>query len=824
MKIEKNLMFFLIPGIFLFSSCGGEKCKPQIIERENSGSEISLQKGKTVEFAVSATSCVGDFSFSFTWTVNGVIQGYENTFKYFACDDPSGEVEIKVIAKNRSGEFAEKKWMVNIEDPGKILKPGEVQKALSVIQGTHNFHPDDPDYSKSVSEFAQAVTILDYYLNVTNACDIDVNYASGVGRTSLLLTKAPEFYEKRFERGMRPEEVFQLIDEELIPLLDRLNVVRRYAPKNFSFKIDYLYIVIFKDLPDPGSQFLAIDLSGEHDYTDVLFLSSAAEAGVAGLHIMLAFNGILEFILSIPRPEDVTLFTSYAKGLTDEFVLEKEVIKKLEEDPAFLILAPPDERGLTGETHLSIARVLLANSLRTFESALESLISEKITDADKQDDDLIRYWDCGKDGVCPGDMEERSNPNLPCEDQQGNQQAYTDWNINGKCNPPHCDKDGDGQLDLTPDTNPYDPKNESTCVAPDEGEGNGQFDSGEPAGIDRIQVFSNAKRRYSLPVQQWVRNDLLMIADNIEGVDNDGDGEPDPLNLNALVPGFDVVKAMTLYGIPVPEIRISEFFITPSNLRDLVPLYARPQCDYAGFEGQIILSNEFEPFDDNGYDGKWSWEEPGYDELLNRDPNHDDFDPVCDPVCNENDGYDNDQDGRCTPNECNKCRSLYGPNFPCDDSSSVGVSTDGGVEANYKWDCKSPVEVERGLQCLSDHERFSDQGIFDGRDWLYKNDGIYTRDDIVHKYPYGTCVGGKLTEVTEDPRNGSQSNNIDEYEKNGKLYDPFYVFFPDPTFSGALRFPDDIVNPDGQKLNKNAKLMRFITKIYNLALSFGLIE
>ncbi len=803
----------------------GEKCSPSLFIREPAQKSLNIRKGAVMEFSAAATSCVGDTGFSYEWIVNGKPQGFENTFRFYACESASVPITVVVRATNSSGEVVEQKWTVSITDTGRIIRPQEVQDAIMTIKGNHTFNPAFPEiYTQSVTAFQQAVSVLDIYLNTTNACDFDASYADGLARLVLLLTRVPEYYKMR--QQMTPSDVFQIIDEDMLPIVERLDVVRRYAPDNFSFKIDNLFVVVLEDLPDvPGNQFVAVDLSGEHDYTDVLFFSSGAAAGMAALHMALAYNGIVNFALSLPNPDEMVYLKKFAQGLTGQFILESAIIEKLEDDPTFLMLSPPDEKGIDGRGHLAIAQKLLAVAMRDFEAALGSLVSEPNTEADPQDDDLVRYWDCGSDGVCPGDPEERSNVNAPCEDANGNTQAYTDKNFNGECNPPHCDTDGDGQLDLTPDTNPYDPKKETVCVAPDEGEMNGQFDYGEPVGFEFVRVFKNETERYSLPVQDYIRNDILMLADNIEGVDRDGDGEPDPLNLNAFVPGFDVYAAMEAYGIPKPDIRLAEFFQTPSNLRDLVPLYARPGCLYHGFENQFIFTEEFEAFVDNGYDHLWSYEEPGYDAITNRDPSHDDYDPVCDPQCNSNDGWDNDQDGKCTPDECSACRSNYNnANFACDDTSSIGVNTDNGTEGNYHWDCKSPQEVSNGIQCAGDAEEFIDEGVFNGVEFIGANDGVYNRIDMEHIWPTDACIGGIQPGITSDPRNGVDSPSLDTLEENGNLYDPFYAFFPDPTFSGVIRFEEEIVNSDGEALNNNAKLMRFLTKLYNLAVMFGAID
>jgi len=80
-----------------------------------------------------------------------------------------------------------------------------------------------------------------------------------------------------------------------------------------------------------------------------------------------------------------------------------------------------------------------------------------------------------------------------------------------------------------------------------------------------------AGERIRFPGGSRLTNILTALRDNIKG--------PDPLDIDALfgVPEGTMKQQFENMGIPYPEIRLSEFFVTPSNLRYLLPLYSKSE-------------------------------------------------------------------------------------------------------------------------------------------------------------------------------------------------------------------------------------------------------
>ena len=103
----------------------------------------------------------------------------------------------------------------------------------------------------------------------------------------------------------------------------------------------------------------------------------------------------------------------------------------------------------------------------------------------------------------------------------------------------------------------------------------------------------------------------------------------------------------------------------------------------------------------------------------------------------------------------------------------------------------------------------------------------YERD---HSYPSGPNVGGESFELDYDPHNTTEGDIWDydlprtwDYSRDSCI-NLTYMFFPDPTFSGVITFPEELVNDDGVPLTRNAHLHRFFAKLIETFIEIGLWE
>jgi hypothetical protein len=794
----------LIAGIILISSCAKEKCHPHFLALYPEEDSITVDEGSPLDFSASVTGCVGDEKFELKWLINGGERESGSSMKIFACQSLISEtpVEVKVVAKELiSGYEFSHTWKVRINDLPPKTPPQEVKDAINLIKGLNQteanhfgfdaqynpdtktfYYPENSTTPRKIKAFQEAVKTLDDYLS-QNYCDVNAHYASVFGKGVLILTTVEERYYNR--EMLSPEDLIKIVDEEVEPVLNHLLLVKQEADENFSFRIKDLWVVIFHDNPETSqNEAIKINFSGEYDLTDVYFATAGLQAGLGYFNIARAFNGTFDFALKVPDIGKFEVFALFASPQA-QFVVEKEIIKEMEKDPSFLTLAGAG--GEEGKSFLQTARSYFLKAIDDALKAIDLLMKEK----DDQSDDVIRFWDCGPDGVCPGDVDERLDKTKSCDET-----SYTDYNLNGKCNRAHCS---------TPEANPDD------CEKPDSGEGNGAFDYKEPVGTEMLYFHTDKKERYTFPLNDVVLRGLNELKRNLIG--------PDPFDFDAVLGvGKGTVKTLlTSLGIPYPEIRLYEFFDNPTSLRNLFPLYRKSTST-------IIIESEEEPFEDTGIDKKrnsdekpgQSWGSPASvcDDKNPSDPCHDNFDIDCDPVCNSNDGYDNDGDGKCSPDDCKVPDSPCAiqsavKNVTCDDVTrygSVSFNADNGVEGNFGFDfidLNQNGEHDPG----EPSEPFDDVGIKSGDKYFGgANNNKFDRMDIPHYWPKGSDVGGNHPGIELDPKNGTSQ------DKNGQLIDLYYAFFPDPTFSGVITFPDPVRNTEGETLNKNAVLFRFIYK------------
>ncbi len=792
----------IIMGVIILSSCTEEKCKPHFTSLYPEESNLTIDEGKPLDFSVSVTGCVGNEKFILTWTLNGEEKESGSSMKIFACQSLISDrpVEVKVTAKEIiSGYEFSHTWNLKINDLPPVTQPQEVKDAINLIKGfnqteTNHFgfdalydsekktfyYPENSTTPRKKKAFEDAVKTFDNYLS-QNYCDFNAHYANVIAKGVLLLTTVEDRFKNR--SSLSAEDIIKIVDEEALPILNHLLLVKQEADENFSFRVKDLWVVIFHDNPETSNnESIKINFSGEYDLTDVHFATVGFEMGLGYFNMGRAFNGIFDFGLKVP--DEFEVFSLFASPQS-QFIVEKEIIKKMEEDPSSLTLVGAG--GEEGKAYLQTARDYFLKGIRDVLKAIELLMNEK----DDQSDDVIRYWDCGPDGVCPGDVDERLDKTKSCDET-----SYIDYNLNGECNRAHCETIG---------ANPDD------CEQKDSGEGNGAFDYQEPVGTEMVYFHTDQKRRYTFPLNDTVLRGLNEVARNLIG--------PDPFDYDAVLGvGKGTIKTLlTSLGIPYPEIRLYEFFDNPTSIRSLFPLYRKSTQT-------IIIEIETEPFEDVGIDRKKNSEEkPGQswgspaslcDDKNPFDTCHDNLDLDCDPLCNSNDGYDNDGDGKCSPDDCKV------PNSPCAIESSAGKVTcddvtqygtisynaDVGVEGDFGFnfiDLNKNGEHDPG----EPSEPFEDVGITSGgKDFGGAGNNKFDRKDIPHYWPTGQDVGGNHPGIEVDPKNGTSQ------DKNGMLIDLYYAFFPDPTFSGVITFPDPVKNTEGETLNKNAVLFRFIFK------------
>jgi hypothetical protein len=749
---------------FVFLSCSDKKCGFGFRTKNPQDGSLNVNMGTKVIFSVEPELCGRESRISYSWKLNGNEVSRINEYILFACRSVLGNNKVEVSITDLEGNTAVASWEVRVNDATPPARPGCVLDALNRLQqgGRFGDYPPyfDPDETaNNVAEFSSAKNCLDSYLN-DYACDVEANYADAIIKSTLELNAIDAMVRNRLEKFTRGE-IIDLLENRVKSIEENLLLVMQegkfvdfsttgfWIPRN-------LEIGVYEGDPSTLEDDIWINLAGKHDLGETSFFLTVIKMLKGFLNVVLSYKDMIEFGGTVP----------------DDFSFEEVVgmlIDRMEGDPEFLTLA--GSGGAEGRTRLLEAQLLFADGLRSINNTMQMIMAE----TSDQTSGLIRYWDCGNDAVCPGDPEERENTAEQC----GNT-PFVDKNLNGQCNRAHC---------ATPGANPSD------CEKPDAGEANGQFDNGEPMGTQMVAYYDQGNftyRRVNFSASSTVRNAIELIAQNIEG--------PDALDFNKLIglPAGTVEAFLNGFGIPVPEIRLSEFFVTPSNLRDLFPLYSKSKRF-------IIYQTEEEAFSDTGFDGCDDTMEDGNGGCSGnpvglQDPNHDNLNLTT----NCEDGYDNDNDGSV------------------DEYNSSGVCADLGVEGNLAFDfidANSNGRFDPGEVS----EPFEDSGINNGREIRGAGNGNLDRIDVDHYYPVGDDVGGAHPGIEFDPRNTIAQ---DQSDGDGRDFciDPYYLFLPDPTISGVITFPQQLVNIDGIELNNNAKLHRFFSKSMETLEEFGVIE
>ena len=739
---------------------------------------------------------------SYEWKMGEDVISTSASLSLVFCDEGEYSINFRVLSKGEEKSSSTLKVMV---EPQPLDRPEDVQEAIDIYK-KYDFiiGTDEKKTEQALSRIGESILKLEGYVRNVNSCDVDAIYALSLGKVVGILSELNKLITNFFLGNLTRQDIIFIVDDLVKPAKEILEAIVNSGaiPPDFSFRVKRLYIRVIKDYPETPWQVekVVVNLTGEHDITDFYFLVSLVEFVTGAFDVVIAYNGAIDFILNLPQNVLTRLQdgrTTILRGIVEALVDE------LEKNPAFLGLS------VDAGPRLKSAQSDFYNAFRNLQRMFNSLKEE----TDEQSDDIIRYWDCGPDKICPGDKRE----------------PFADLNANGQRD------DNEPFIDLN--------RNEEWNDAwqkPDEGEGDGRYTIGEMIGTEKIQTTTNPDGIFlvlsgNLGQQVYTvifeRKIFDIIAQNIKG---------GILDIGKIIGSSNEALRNLLcsQGIPFPEIRLWEFFVSPTSLRDMLPLWDPNKKT-------LIVQRDTEPFEDTGLDRKYSYEYEGFDPIRNPDPDRDDVNP---PL-NAQDGVDTDQDGKCTNSEAycawkkkndpnSKCPWEDIPGYTDDDPRSclnyVSSGIDGqdfGLESNllFDWIDKNGNKVpDRADKTENWNDNFGIQngGKGTGGKDVIGNNKFDVRD-VEHIWPDGR----------RDPKNGVGPGGIicangpyggdDDYDgdKKGDVIDLIYLLFQDPTFSGVLNFYKGeqgvIKNSEGEVLTENAILHRALWKAVEL---LGIID
>jgi hypothetical protein len=725
---------------------------------------------------------------SFEWSMGERILSTSGQLSLVFCSQ--GEREVKMKIYSGEGKELETHSIKISVVPADLKRPEDVQASIDIYKKeTFIIGVDLSQTQSAIRKILESVAILEKYVREENACDVEAVYALTLGKVVTVLSELNNLIQGLFLGKLTVNDIKLIIDGVAKPSKEILESVVNadVITSDFSFRVNRLAVYVIRDYPQTEIvEKLYIDLTGEHDATDLYFLTSLVEFVVGVFDVIFAYNLAIDFILRLPQEvlnrissENISLL----KAILEIF------IEELSKNPGFLGLS------VDAPVRLKDAQSEFYNAFINLQRMFDSLKNE----TDDQSDDIIRYWDCGKDNVCPGDLRE-DFADINSNGNYDNGEPYLDLNRNGVWN--------------------------DAWQKPDEGEGDGRYTIGEIIGTDKIQttgspegvrlVFSNSNIRNTVYNAIFNVKIFNLIADNIKG--------PGVFNLGKILgtTNENLRNLACSAGIPFPEIRLWEFFVSPTALRDMLPLWDVNTKS-------IIIQRDTEPFKDAGYDKKFSWEYPEFHPLSNSDPDKDDVNPNS----NETDGIDNDDDGKCANDEAFRAWNDYyknglTPTSPRDCKNFVNSTVDDndfGTEGNFLFDWRD--KNSNKVPDIGDYTEWWDDnyGILNGKSGTFCNEvcgnNKFDVKDVDHLWPDGRV----------DPRNsigpGGMMCATGPYrgDGNNEVIDLLYFLFQDPTFSGVLRFYKGetgvITNKDGKILTDNAILHRAIWKFIS---TFGIIE
>jgi hypothetical protein len=789
-KIMKILRVCILVTLMGLLSCtgsddGNEGCKNRVVNYLPTELTMEVDKGATIEFSGEGAGCDEEEIFTYRFllsnsTVNEEQVSETNSYRFIACDPEVGSNRLVLEAKDDEGEIGAVAWQINVRD----VTPDRPECYNPAM---NSFKNGDFDGSKTGMTMEAAVECLHDW-TLVYGCDAEAHFAAGLGKLVLFGDGVEEQIESRGQ--MTGDEVYLIFFDDVATMRTHMKDVSHLTDESFRFYIDYMLLHIFDgELDQLGNPIVLIDLSGEHDYTEVIALLGGLNWASAMGNMLRAYRGFVDFLIHLPKDFEYLTPIRWGEEPEDgQFYLENEMLKLLDTDPEFLLLR--GSGGAEGAELLIEAREYYVEAFKLLNLMLDLGREE----TDDQEDDIFRYWDCGADAICPGDPAE--------PDLSGG--GFDDKNDNGVQDPAH------------------------TIVGADYGEGNGVYDAGEPIGFDGIQwgregvSYSLLDDRWDLPMEvNFIQNLLAVISNNLTS------GEP--LVLDHLLGEaytdieFDdsmIFAVLRALNVPVPEIRLAEFFDTPMEMRDGMPAYRMTNIAGETFY-HVFYEREREAYQDVGLDGVRSGSELGYCR-----PITDGSDP--EEIC-----YHIGTSVICTTCQTEYCHQVdeladsgdycaddsYVDRTPCegdyytdldndfdgevDEFNRLGTSCeDSGPDGNLLFDYQD--ENGNGRQDSGEPcEPFADEGIGDNSGTA--NNGVRDEADMDHDWP--TVTYATIAVPTRDPRDGLPNGDV-----GGELIDEYYFFLPDPTYSGLLTFSEEYVNGEGESLNENAKLMRFIWK------------
>jgi hypothetical protein len=712
---------------------------------------VSLDYGQGVNLKPKLCDVGQAADVSYQWSLDGQAVSTSQAYRFLACPRFVGRAtEIRVNLK-AGARRAHHSWAVTVRDTPPVLK--NCTATLTPKQAMAALQRGDYFGTAGGVDFKQAVSCLDDAL-VAYPCDIEVAFWAAYGDL-LLFTRT--LAASLAVSGVNERTLNALADERIDPLLERFDLLANEMPDDFTARSKDF------DFSPFGVGDFTLHPGGEWDRGDMLALSGLFMLVKGGAKGVAAYDGSLKAVQIVVGQGLLRGRQGNLAALPTE--LQRQLIGQLDKDPNFLTLYPKD-----GEERLKLAQRMLIHGLRNFNQAITYVKAEK----DDQRDDMLRYFDCGADAICPpeqsrdearGDAGERIvKDEAPFGAYNPATDAFIDANGNGRYDPPWIKAGADA------------------------GEQDGKYSDGETIGTD---VFSGQINRLGFTFTPLAQNFLADLAKNIEG--------PNPLDLAKYLElsQDDIINLSVYGGINIPSLRLSRWFEGPRDLRDFAPLWSHSKREF-------ITDSEEEAFRDWGYD-KLNDALEGATTATLRCPDRDlaarAGDPWADnfdPRTNANDGCDNDEDGLV-------------------DETTNGRSADYGTEGNGQFDF---VDANaNGTHDVGEtSEDWTDDGLATyGQPNVGGGNGHWDAIDMAHNWPKGGDVGGREVAITKDPRNGT----IQDAVSLNPMIDPLYYFFPDAQFNGVLMFEKPTVNADNLTLTDNAELMRFISKLVDSGRQLG---
>lgn len=800
----------IIFTVALIISCfqeGKDKVKVEAILPDGTKLEVkqqlSLRVGQRIQLSVKydCEDCIWE------WRLEGELLSKEKQALIVICEE--GEKLLEISIKMREGGEIFRRD-IKIKTSGEAKRTEEIKRVIDSLHSNTFLLGIREEDEKKLSDM---LLPLGEYLSSENACDVEASYALYLVKISLFLVGLEKILGGVITGLITTQDVKNLVDGVLQPVLNSLRVIASDPEmlKDFKFHVKKLRVDVLKDNPaTEWKEKLKIDFTGEHDETDFWLILSMLEFISGWFNVVFAYNGAMNFMLRLPR----RLTELSEEKISTRKMAEKIFIEEIMDNPGFLGLSPDHmDRLQKAQNDFYMGFIHL-------QRGFEKLFGE----TDDQSDDIIRYWDCGEDGVCPESCQnpQKGDPEEPYADVNGNGKYDEDPNSDGKKDDrePFIDKNNNGRWD-------------GAWSKLDEGECNFRFDVGELVGTRSMETTGIDEIKYPLTsmIYEAIQNRKMfeIIAENLIG------GILDVDKIAGMSQGT-LKRLACSFGIPYPEIRLWNLFASPTPLRDMLP-------EWDATTKSIIIQRDSEPFMDKGFDKKFSWEYDEFHPFMNTDPDMDNF-----GFREAEDKVDTDMDGKCAdeelveifnrePKEGNECIS----NADCEYSDLVcsdGVCVLKDPERTCKKYLGKPVDQDEfGMQ-----DSGPEGNMF--FDFIDKNgNGFPDRGDLTEPWDdeYGILNGAKNTLCNKvcgnnkfdtkdvphhwptgqvDPANTVSQMSCEGASYKGdehELIDYIYLLWKDPTFSGVLKFyPEMIKNSEGERLTLNAVFNRMFWKAYEL--------